>query len=475
MRRNNFILFLLMFAFSLYAQSWVKLGGDFTYSTGTVPVLSVSTTGVPFVFYKESQSGLYANKYSVVKFENEVWNPIGGYGATISTLNQSALTIDKDLKLYIAYSLASGSKSWLMNYEVDSWKDIPRTNKRNCASPEHFFINSSMDTEINPVNVGAITFTEDNIFSSSITGLILRCDRENNLFVAYIDLANSNRVCVKKWDKLANKWNYVGNAFCSEGAASLITLSFDMQNRILIAFRDDALSGKLSVRRFNGNSWEYLGTRSFSSVVSGSLSMSVGGDNLPIVAYVNSNQAYKVTVTKYNGVDWISLGETISPGASSFVGIALGKNNTPYLNYRDNTQNYKSVIKKYIDGIWKDVGSNNILPEGSYTTNYNNIAVDSTRNIIYNAFTNNYRGQLWSFIDNITSVSTVHSSDNELFVNRNENRIVISNIEKGILSIYTITGTKIVGFETREPSFTTELKNGIYIIVNNGKVKKIVI
>lgn len=234
--------------------------------------------------------------------------------------------------------------------------------------------------------VGGIWFSLSGTVYTSIA-----IDNNNIPYVAYMDLANSSKVTVMKfnWTNRITVWT----PGFSSGNSSYESLVIDNNNIPYVAYRDQVNSGKVTVMKFNWTNWEIVGIPGFSSGDSHYVWLAIDNNNVPYVAYRDDTNWYKATVMKFNGTSWEVVGMLgFSPGLATaranYVSLAIDKNNTPYIAYShsDATLDVGGATVMKFNGInWETVWTPRFSPG---KIGYTSLSIDSN-NTPYIAYTDN--------------------------------------------------------------------------------------
>lgn len=156
---------------------------------------------------------------------------------------------------------------------------------------------------------------------------------------------------------MAAQWSIVGSAGISSSVANYTAIAIDGNNAPHIAYADNSVSNKLTVKKYSGSSWNTLGSTGVSASSVEHISMAIDGSNV-YVGYRDASQSNKVTVMKHNGTSWSTVGSAgISDGSASYISLAVDGNGTIYVAYQDNTVSGKISVKKYSGSSWSYVGS----------------------------------------------------------------------------------------------------------------------
>jgi len=187
-------------------------------------------------------------------------------------------------------------------------------------------------------------------------------------YVAYRDLANSNKCSVMKFD--GTTWVNVGPAGFSAGGALYTSLAID-NGFVHVAYVDGSSSNRVTVKAFNGVSWITIGVVGFSGINTSYVNLEFDGAT-PYVAYQDGSNSNRLSVMKFDGANWIQVG---IPGFSADVASEISltiMGSVPYVSFKDlNAANKLSVM--YFDGAnWQYVGTQAVTSGGVGKTSISN-------------------------------------------------------------------------------------------------------
>jgi len=179
-------------------------------------------------------------------------------------------------------------------------------------------------------------------------GISLAIDRNGTPYVVYSDVSNNKKATVMKYNSSSGIWVTVGNAGFSAGAATGMTIALDSTGTPYVAYEDLANSDKATVMKFNGSNWVGLGNTDFTAGIAGCLSIAIGKNDTPYVAFGDATNDYKATAMKFNGSSWVNVGGAgFSTGHSSSEQITMSASGVPYVAFQDSAYGHKATVMKY--------------------------------------------------------------------------------------------------------------------------------
>ncbi len=215
----------------------------------------------------------------------------------------------------------------------------------------------------------------------------LAIDSSNTPYVTYQDMANSQKASVMKFD--GTNWVQVGAAGFSAGTATYISLAIDGGNTPVVAYTDNANGGKASVMKFDGASWVQVGTAGFSAAGAGYNSLAIDSSNTPVVAYQDGANAGKASVMKFDGTSWVQVGTAgFSAAPVGYTSLAIDSSNTPVMAYQDGANSQKASVMKFDGTNWVQVGAAGFSADRA---DYTSLAIDSGNTPVV-AYTDNANG-----------------------------------------------------------------------------------
>ncbi len=107
----------------------------------------------------------------------------------------------------------------------------------------------------------------------------------------------------------AQNWEVVGEhiGITYNNTNSKPSLAFSSIGEPYVAYEDIANSDKATVKRFDGTDWVTVGTAGFSESGAHDISLAFNSNDEPYVSFSRSEDL-KVTVMKFDGAEWVTVG-----------------------------------------------------------------------------------------------------------------------------------------------------------------------
>lgn len=159
------------------------------------------------------------------------------------------------------------------------------------------------------------------------------------------------------------------------GQGSLPALALDAVGRPVVAFRDHAQEGRLSVSRWDGSAWIPVGPPGFSEGTVLHLDLALGPDGYPWVAFPDAVHELRTTVMRWDGTAWTTVGQAgFSAAIATFQSLAMGPNGEPFVAYRDGHHGTRTTVMRWTGESWDPVGEPGFSAGWSA---YHSLAVDA--------------------------------------------------------------------------------------------------
>lgn len=453
----------------------------------------IAPDNTPYIVY-DTYAANTDNKISVKKFNGSSWVNVGNLNFSTEIYGSPSLAINSTNQPYVAFQEENNNRRLkVMRFHSNSW-----------------------------VNVGSAGI------SSSGAGTVyidLAFDASNNPYVAYEDVANGEKMRVKRY--VFNSWVDFGIAGISSGVSAYPSLTFDNSNIAYLAYVDFTNGERISVKRYTNGVWSQVGNAGFSPENQTSYpKVVISNDNRAFISFrfVSNSNSRSSAVMKFNGSSWISLGAVnVTEGQSAnYQRLAIDNNNIPYLIYNTVTNPKKISVKKYVCNSTLEAdfyASVTAVPTGSVVdfldTSTNNPTiwtwsfspntvtyVNGTDNTSQNpkvTFNNEglYTVSLlasnsdgsdtetkteYITVDNLLSIDEEELSSIVIYPNPTDDLIYIKNtlnVKIKRIEVYDLTGKLLSRIDDNPQSISfKDYANGIYLIQiksDNGKVIKRII
>ncbi|MEI7726105.1 MAG: T9SS type A sorting domain-containing protein, partial [Bacteroidota bacterium] len=175
-------------------------------------------------------------------------------------------------------------------------------------------------------------------------------------YVAFMDMINSNKASVMKFDDA--QWIDVGAPDFSPGEGWFVKIAFSTSGIPFVIFQDYAVTGDVTVMKFDGFNWVNVGPAGFVSNVTDEAGFGVSPmDGQPYVAVDDAANFHRVKVMKFDGSNWVTVGDIGSTqGWSSRRCITFSPLGQLYVSYWDSS--FPGMCVKTFDGTnWKTIGN----------------------------------------------------------------------------------------------------------------------
>ncbi|WP_076606493.1 rhamnogalacturonan lyase family protein [Rufibacter radiotolerans] len=205
--------------------------------------------------------------------------------------------------------------------------------------------------------------------------------------VPYVVFTENGAAKVKRKNVSTGTWEQVGNAIGTN--LTFTRLVLDKQENLFVTYVDASNGNKLAVKTYNAETevWEplsgnasnlYVSTGSVNNNVSqyGSTprsSLAFDSDNTPYIAY-GDNGVLVPYVKKFDGTSWVTVGAGSVNAAAKAVGVTLviDETDVPWLAFASLSTTTSSTgslaLYNFSGGAWTSIPVPNPIPGGSATT-----------------------------------------------------------------------------------------------------------
>lgn len=212
------------------------------------------------------------------------------------------------------------------------------------------------------------TVGKKSITDSSSFSLAMVMDNNGIPYIAYSN-ESSGKITVSKF--IDNKWIDLGNAGYTDAFISPGALAIDGSGNLYIGYIENADSMRLMIKKYNGSDWVTIGP----SLIRSSqyfIKILIDMNEVPHIMFMPEGDAVIPAVLKYNGSEWISLGEKYSGNSvyisniGEFPGFALDTNNNPYIAFSDYKNSNKTTVITFDGTEWVPVGAEGFSPNFAF-------------------------------------------------------------------------------------------------------------
>ncbi len=309
------------------AGTWEYLGEAGVSEAEVENIFLAADNAIPYIAF---QDVAYGNHLSVMKFENDSWQYLGGPGISPDPIGKEACIRVNNGIPYVSFSdRARDYKTTIMKFENSVWSAL--------GYPEF----------------------QENRFTFHADTPAVVFETNDSLFIAKYN---------------GSRWVYEGSSF--DTRADDFFLCY-VNNTAYVAFRDWDHNNQCSVMQYTSNGWSYVGKPGISDDYDGDMSL-LGKAGLPYICY--SDESYgdiygKPVVKKYDGAKWTLIGQAgFSLGGVSYLSFDASDQYL-YTAFKDRANGYGVTVMQYDEGSWDYVGQPS-FSDGS--ANYINLAVSNT-------------------------------------------------------------------------------------------------
>lgn len=203
----------------------------------------------------------------------------------------------------------------------------------------------------------------------------LAIDTADRVYLACRDYASSGRISVRTFDTTTGSWTNVGPSGSSPGEAHYtdIAIAPDGAPTVIFADRTTAPADEASALVYRNGTWQWLGTQGFSQAGAGYPSLDVDAQGAVYAAFADANQPDAATLTGKASVmrfdpstaSWSYLGNPgFSPHGAQNVTVTLDRLGQPWIAYY--RWHAQIVVMRFDGATWLQVGSSGAgadLPE----------------------------------------------------------------------------------------------------------------
>lgn len=359
--RSLIALVLLLTAQNTYAQAWKTVGvndsnwASFNQRSGAYCDIAYSTTGIPYVIYKDAGA---PGKTAVRRFVNNTWEFVGPDTFSTSAAASCKIALDPNNVPYIAYITNAGLS--VQKFNGTAWVNVS----------------------------GGLVFT--NTTYTNAASVSLAIDGSGTPYICYTTQSSTSATILYAQKFNGTAWVNLGASIVTDSKPTIAVSSLGVP---FIAYLLPNTT-TIAVSQFNGTAWTQLGGYAVST-----------GGNYPYIAFDRHDTAYvaycdengtkKAMVKKFNGTNWLTVGT--AQGTVSAINnpvlderLCFDINNAAYLSYSEYVYN-GITLKKFNGTDWASVLP--FLPNNSNYRTYTSVAADPTGGVAQ-VFTDNGFGKV---------------------------------------------------------------------------------
>ncbi len=298
-------------------SSWSLVGSAGFKTNIESPKIALDSTDndKPWIVYKN----LATNLIEVVSFDGNTWNSMGNPQGTKTSY--PIIHITNSGSKYIAYSdqtSISTIANYVKTYSNGTWSTVGSgaASSNNCPYPS------------------------------------LATDSMGELYLAYRDGSQGMKATVRHYNLTDSLWEDIGLGI-SDSTANNTVIGFDTSDNLYIAYIDVA-NPAITVQKYDG-SWNVVGSKGNPSGLNGAytIEMFMDGD-VPVVAYVGADSNWEPTtlnIMSYINGSWSAVGSALTTSSMTYDYpnvIAVTNSSSGYLAaFADPDNGDKLTVKKY--------------------------------------------------------------------------------------------------------------------------------
>lgn len=214
-------------------------------------------------------------------------------------------------------------------------------------------------------NVGMAGFSGPGTFQPK-----MKMGPGNVPYVAYNDDALSGKITVKKFD--GSDWVVVGTAGFSAGPIGQPEININAAGDVYVAYSDYANGGRITVQKFDGTVWGVVGAAGFSSSSVDNKSLTFDASGNPYIGLKETDfNNENVDVMRFDGTSWVMVGTTnFACNNTSGVSLVLDSADHAYVAFSargSNAYTHRVTVRKYDGTGWTVLGNSSPASGGSYS------------------------------------------------------------------------------------------------------------
>lgn len=258
--------------FKYDGNDWVSVGKpSFTSGTLGTPALCINSSDIPYIAFSDG------NRNGVVRvmmFDGNQWHNVGTGDITTRSGNYNQMFIDPLTQdIYVGFRRVDNNNGRyypnVMKFDGSTWQQVGKSD----------------------------------FYAGSIASFDMAKDpTSNKIYVAFADESKGDLATVMVYD--GNDWSVVDTAGVSAGKAEYLTLTVNNKGEPLIAYRDLGNDYKGCVKKFDGLHWVYVGPPAFTTPTRVHYTyITSNASSVPYIIFMDTDSNFKSTVMKYSAPD----------------------------------------------------------------------------------------------------------------------------------------------------------------------------
>lgn len=339
---------------ALTSLNWAPWGTD-GFSDGDITVgdIFMTDSGTVYYGYRDLANG---KGVTVMKYNGTDWEVLGtkGFGAT-TNMQELNFAVDGE-DIYVFYRDVTTTHAKLWKWNGSSWSNVEtnflgasfRTADIGVWNHELYIAYEDMSLgypdfygKVMKYNGSSFSQVGNTLTENVPYGFSIDFDDSGTPYIAYMEDTVDDKLTVRKL--VGNTWQAVGSPRFSDAGAYEINLK--VENNIPYVFYQDYVdynNKKGSVQKYNGTAWEYVGSRQFTPASMNEADLDfVNGT--PVVAFGMSLADNKLAYMTLKGSEWDETSNSLSEGTAQYVNL-LVKDDVPYIGFRNASNSREATV-----------------------------------------------------------------------------------------------------------------------------------
>ncbi|MEO6286621.1 MAG: T9SS type A sorting domain-containing protein [Dyadobacter sp.] len=328
------------------------------------------------IFYRLVQFTLIS--FLSLQVASAQWSTVGTAGFSAGIAFQNTISFDKNGDLYVAFSDAGvGQRVTVKKLVSGVWTTLGAAGfaggqgNQSCSmalsstNVPYVAVISSVDLQASVWKLTAGTWEKvgADVSEEMAGGVEIALNSADVPYVLYRDQksinAISGRATVKKFNGLS--WELVGTEGFSDNFIQSLDIAIDKNDVPYVAYEDGGHGLQATVQKFNGASWELVGPVGFTGSWAKFISLAIDQDNVPYLGFQDFGAFSRASCMKFNGTAWIYVGTStgISPSQATYISLTIDKNKIPLIAYKSESSPFSATVKKFNGTSWVAISTEN--------------------------------------------------------------------------------------------------------------------